>query len=175
MSFCNARFALQGNGTDLNPAPAMGAEWVPEALEIVTAKVRTRPSNPSSLSPLPRPDPDHPSRPFRAPVVGAATSELLLHLHISQVSEAFLPQLKCAVWDWGDRFMGAKHHLEEVGEYFGKIEGPRTPISPRLPRPALHLPSRLCKCPALLTRFVGPCAGCPAYITEGIASRLAAM
>ena len=86
-----------------------------------------------------------------------------------------MPQLKCAVWDWGDRFMGAKHHLEEVGEYFGKIEGPRTPISPRLPRPALHLPSRLCKCPALLTRFVGPCAGCPAYITEGIASRLAAM
>ena len=49
------------------------------------------------------------------------------------MSEAFLPQLKCAVWDWGDRFMGAKHHLEEVGEYFGKIEGPRTPISPQLP------------------------------------------
>ena len=43
VSFCNARFALQGNGTDLNPAPAMGAEWVPEALEIVTAKVRTDP------------------------------------------------------------------------------------------------------------------------------------
>ena len=90
MSFCNARFALQGNGTDLNPAPAMGAEWVPEALEIVTAKVRTPtpdmrtsplgPSTPSSVSSSPCSDPGHPSQPFRAPVAGAATSELLLHL-----------------------------------------------------------------------------------------------
>ena len=80
VSFCNARFALQGNGTDLNPAPAMGAEWVPEALEIVTAKVRSRPSTPSSVSSSPRSDPGHPSQPFRAPVAGAATSELLLHL-----------------------------------------------------------------------------------------------
>ena len=66
VSFCNARFALQGNGTDLNPAPAMGAEWVPEALEIVTAKVRTRPD--------PRPPPHSLSRPapFRpAPSIAA--------------------------------------------------------------------------------------------------------
>lgn len=102
VTFCNARFALQANGTDLSPCPGLGAEWLPEALRLVTEMVG---------------DP------------------------------AFLRRLKCAVWDWGDRFdregqgdrEGPKHHLTEVKEYFEAQEG------------------------------------CPRYILEGIESRLAAL
>ena len=102
VTFCNARYALQSNGTDLCPCPEMGAAWVPEALEIVKEKVG---------------DP------------------------------AFLKQLKCAVWDWGDRFdregqgdrEGPKHHLTEIKEYFEGQDG------------------------------------CPQYILEGIETRLAAL
>ena len=36
LTFCNARFALQSNGTDLCPCPEMGAAWVPKALQMVT-------------------------------------------------------------------------------------------------------------------------------------------
>ena len=34
--FCNATFKLGANGTDLNPCPSLGAEWLPEALEMAT-------------------------------------------------------------------------------------------------------------------------------------------
>ena len=50
MTFCNARYALQSNGTDLCPCPEMGAAWVPEALEIAKEKVGDLPAN-SSICP----------------------------------------------------------------------------------------------------------------------------
>ena len=34
--------------------------------------------------------------------------------------------LKCAIWDWGERFMNVKGHLKEIKEYFDKHEE-RTP------------------------------------------------
>ena len=34
--FCNATFGLATNGTDLNPAPSHGAEWLPDALARTT-------------------------------------------------------------------------------------------------------------------------------------------
>ena len=70
--FCNAFFGLGPNGTDLNPDPARGAEWLPEALEMVRGRV----------------------------------------------GRAFpLAEMRCGVWDWGDRFTKAAHHLEEVSEH----------------------------------------------------------
>jgi len=39
VTFCNATFGLDANGTDLNPSPAKGAEWIPEALEALTQLV----------------------------------------------------------------------------------------------------------------------------------------
>lgn len=32
LSYCNATFALDANGTDLSPCPQKGAEWLPDAL-----------------------------------------------------------------------------------------------------------------------------------------------
>ena len=34
VSYCNATFALDANGTDLNPSTEIGAEWLPDALEL---------------------------------------------------------------------------------------------------------------------------------------------
>lgn len=70
--FCNATFGLNANGTDLNPCPTKGAEWLPEALEMTKKQVGNFP----------------------------------------------LENLKCGVWDWGDRFTKALHHLEEVTEHY---------------------------------------------------------
>lgn len=39
VTFCNATFALDANGTDLNPSPALGAEWLPEALRLAEAQL----------------------------------------------------------------------------------------------------------------------------------------
>jgi hypothetical protein len=35
---------------------------------------------------------------------------------------SFSAQMKCAVWDWGDRFREIPHHLEEIKEYYGGLE-----------------------------------------------------
>ena len=72
VTFCNATFALDANGTDLNPCPVKGAEWLPDALTKVKAQLDGFP----------------------------------------------LEQLKCGVWDWGDRFTKPLHHLEEVLEHY---------------------------------------------------------
>jgi len=79
--FANAYFALDANGTDLNPSPERGAEWIPAALEAVTKRVGDFP----------------------------------------------LTDLKCGVWDWGDRFTKALHHLEEVAEHYESF-GERAPL-----------------------------------------------
>jgi len=33
-----------------------------------------------------------------------------------------LKDLKCGVWDWGDRFTKARHHVDEVLEYFEGLD-----------------------------------------------------
>jgi hypothetical protein len=76
VTFCNATFALDANGTDLNPCPLKGASWLPEGLEMLKA------------------------------IVG----------------EGFqLAEMKCGVWDWGDRFTKALHHLDEVLEHYEQL------------------------------------------------------
>jgi len=95
VTFCNATFALDANGTDLSPCPGKGAKWIPEAL----AKLQE--------------------------LVGGMP----------------LASMKCAVWDWGDRFTKPLHHLEEVAEHYAAItcapgfitEGVRERIAARLP------------------------------------------
>jgi hypothetical protein len=39
VTFCNATFGLDANGTDLNPCPDKGADWIPEALESTKKRV----------------------------------------------------------------------------------------------------------------------------------------
>ena len=39
VTFANAYFALDANGTDLNPSPQKGAEWLPEALLLLQEKL----------------------------------------------------------------------------------------------------------------------------------------
>ena len=39
VSYCNATFALDANGTDLNPSTDLGAEWIPKALNLVTKQL----------------------------------------------------------------------------------------------------------------------------------------
>jgi hypothetical protein len=73
VTFANAYFALDANGTDLNPSPAAGADWLPQALEAVEQRV-------GGTFPL--------------------------------------AQMRCGVWDWGDRFTKPLHHLEEVSEHY---------------------------------------------------------
>lgn len=49
------------------------------------------------------------------------TSEMIpaARTHIeAKVGKAFMMKMKCAIWDWGDRFNGIDRHLEEVTEYF---------------------------------------------------------
>jgi len=72
VTFANGRFALQSNGTDMNPCPTMGAQLEPRAQALLEQKV------------------------------GAG----------------FLKSMRCAVWDWGDRFRKPLEHLEEVHEHF---------------------------------------------------------
>lgn len=38
-----------------------------------------------------------------------------------RVGVEFIKHMKCAIWDWGDRFNSVHHHLDEVGEYFAKF------------------------------------------------------
>ena len=38
-----------------------------------------------------------------------------------RVGKGFMERMKCAIWDWGDRFNGIDGHLEEVTEYFSKF------------------------------------------------------
>lgn len=33
----------------------------------------------------------------------------------------FASSMKCAVWDWGDRFTKQEHHLKEIKEYFDSL------------------------------------------------------
>jgi hypothetical protein len=35
---------------------------------------------------------------------------------------AFASQMRCAVWDWGDRFREIDHHLAEINEYFSSMD-----------------------------------------------------
>ena len=72
VTFANAQFALQANGTDLS---FDGAEMLPEASAEVEAKCG-----------------------------------------------AFASQMRCAVWDWGDRFREIDHHLAEIKEYFSSMD-----------------------------------------------------
>lgn len=37
---------------------------------------------------------------------------------------AFLPQMRCAVWDWGDRFRNSGEHLEEIQAYYTQEQAP---------------------------------------------------
>lgn len=37
--------------------------------------------------------------------------------------KGFERRMRCAVWDWGDRFTQPKQHLDEVVEYFHSIGG----------------------------------------------------
>lgn len=37
---------------------------------------------------------------------------------------AFLPKMRCAVWDWGDRFREVRNHLEEIAEYYAAEGAP---------------------------------------------------
>ena len=39
LTFCNATFGLDANGTDLNPCPTKGTTWLPEALQMTTKMV----------------------------------------------------------------------------------------------------------------------------------------
>ena len=78
LTFCNATFGLDANGTDLSPCPSNGATWLPEALRM--------------------------------------TTEL--------VGDGFpLAQMKCGVWDWGDRFRKPLDHLREVLEHYEHLDG----------------------------------------------------
>eukprot|EP01084_Bolivina_argentea_P197045 337727_1 len=36
----------------------------------------------------------------------------------NKVGVTFLKHMKCAIWDWGDRFNGIEHHLKEIIQYF---------------------------------------------------------
>jgi len=36
---------------------------------------------------------------------------------------SFMGKMKCAVWDWGDRFTKIAHHLDEIEEYYNNVEG----------------------------------------------------
>jgi len=38
-----------------------------------------------------------------------------------KVGAEFMKHMKCAIWDWGDRFNSVHHHLDEVGEYFARF------------------------------------------------------
>jgi len=77
ITYANAKFALQDNGTDLNPCPSMGAQIEPQARDKMEQ------------------------------MVGAD----------------FLKSMKCAIWDWGDRFTKPLEHLEEVEAYFSAQQG----------------------------------------------------
>ena len=47
------------------------------------------------------------------------------------ISPEFVPYMKCAVWDWGDRFCAANSHLKEISEYFSEVD--RDPSLPAVP------------------------------------------
>ena len=38
---------------------------------------------------------------------------------------AFLPKMRCAVWDWGDRFREISSHLEEIKEFYEQEKAPK--------------------------------------------------
>lgn len=76
VTFANGRFALQKNGTDMNPCPSMGAELHPKAKTFLQEKIGAQ----------------------------------------------FLKSMKCAVWDWGDRFRKPLQHLEDVEAHFREQE-----------------------------------------------------
>ena len=38
-----------------------------------------------------------------------------------KVGVEFMKYMKCAIWDWGDRFNGIEHHLKEIIEYFQRF------------------------------------------------------
>ena len=38
---------------------------------------------------------------------------------------AFLPKMRCAVWDWGDRFREIRSHLEEIKEFYEQEKAPK--------------------------------------------------
>jgi len=71
ITFCNAQFCLQPNGTDL---AFKDAKWDLQAKALVEAKI----------------------------------------------PQQFWPSMRCAVWDWGDRFTKISHHLHELKEWFDK-------------------------------------------------------
>lgn len=43
VTFANAFFALDANGTDLNPSPEKGAEWLPEGLALLQQRLGSFP------------------------------------------------------------------------------------------------------------------------------------
>lgn len=76
--YCNARFDLQANGTDLG---LVGANWTE-----------------------------------------SAQARMLEELGDKAGS------LKCAVWDWGERFSSPDIHLNEVREYFRTLDREAVPV-----------------------------------------------
>ena len=42
---------------------------------------------------------------------------------------SFLPEMKCAVWDWGDRFQHPEAHLEEIALYYKSVDAPQWILS----------------------------------------------
>lgn len=48
---------------------------------------------------------------------------------IAEVVGDFSKHMKCAVWDWGDRFRLQHDHLKEISEYFSEVESTPTWLS----------------------------------------------
>lgn len=40
---------------------------------------------------------------------------------VDKVGAEFMINMKCAIWDWGERFNGIPHHLKEITEYFSSF------------------------------------------------------
>lgn len=43
---------------------------------------------------------------------------------IDQILGPFSSKMKCAIWDWGDRFTNPAHHLHEAFEYYKSVNAP---------------------------------------------------
>eukprot|EP01083_Nonionella_stella_P123613 372531_1 len=40
---------------------------------------------------------------------------------VDRIGVKFLKNMKCAIWDWGERFNGIEHHIKEITEYFSEF------------------------------------------------------
>jgi len=43
---------------------------------------------------------------------------------IKEILGDFTANMKCAIWDWGDRFTNPPHHLKEAYEYYQSVNSP---------------------------------------------------